>query len=108
MSRLQPKDVVAAQARIERMARAGMGEAVKLPTIAQRGQGKRAAVQDAGDDGNPAFKGLMALLAGIEKALVDLNIGLSMHSADAKNFNMGQAKAALTDGLADFKRGNGL
>lgn len=50
----------------------------------------------------------MALLAGIEKALVDINIGLSMHSADAKNFNMGQAKAALTDGLADFKRGNGL
>lgn len=30
MSRLQPKDVVAAQGRIDRMVRAGAGEAVKL------------------------------------------------------------------------------
>lgn len=52
------------------------------------------------------FKGLMALLAGIEKALVDIDTGLSMHSATAKNYNMGKAKDALSTGLADFKRGN--
>ena len=54
------------------------------------------------------FKGLMALLAGIERALVDIDCGLSMHSSSAKNFNMGKAKAALSAGLADFRRGNGL
>lgn len=106
MSRLQPKDVVAAQGRIDRMVRAGAGEAVKLRLSPSVVRGKLEITPPAPD--NPAFKGLMALLAGIEKALVDINIGLSMHSADAKNFNMGQAKAALTDGLADFKRGNGL
>lgn len=54
------------------------------------------------------FKGLMALLAGIEKALVDIDTGLSMHSTSAKNWNMMNAKDALSTGLADFKRGNVL
>ena len=50
----------------------------------------------------------MALLAGIEKALVDIDTGLSMRSSSAKNFNMAKAKEALSTGLADFKRGNSL
>ena len=54
------------------------------------------------------FKGLMALLAGIERALVDIDTGLSMHSTTAKNFNMAKAKEALSAGLADFRRGNAL
>lgn len=52
------------------------------------------------------FKGLMSLLAALEKALVDIDTGLSMHSSSAKNFNMAKAKEALSVGLADFKRGN--
>jgi hypothetical protein len=54
------------------------------------------------------FKGLMALLAGCELALVDLGTGLSMHSRSAKDFNMTKAKAALETALRDFKRGNNL
>ena len=50
----------------------------------------------------------MALLAGIERALVDIDTGLSMHSTTAKNFNMAKAKEALSAGLADFRRGNAL
>jgi hypothetical protein len=54
------------------------------------------------------FKGLMALLAGCELALVDLGTGLSMHSPSAKDYNMGKARGALETALHDFKRGNGL
>lgn len=111
MSRLQPRNRDAAQARIDRMVRMPVGETVPLPSIATRGQVKPVAVavpdRDDGQSGQGEFRGLMALLAGIERALVDLNVGLSMHSADAKNFNMGKAKTALTDGLADFKRAGG-
>jgi hypothetical protein len=54
------------------------------------------------------FKGLMALLAGVELALVDIGTGLSMHSGTAKDYNMDKAKAALETALHDFKRGNSL
>lgn len=57
---------------------------------------------------NAQFKGLMALLAGVELALVDIGTGLSMHSGTAKDYNMDKAKAALETALHDFKRGNSL
>jgi fructose-specific component phosphotransferase system IIB-like protein len=66
----------------------------------------RAVLPSCADD--IQFKGLMALLAGIEKALVDIDTGLSMHSSSAKNYNLVKAKEALSTGLADFKRGNSL
>jgi hypothetical protein len=54
------------------------------------------------------FKGLVALLGGVEKALVDINTGLSMHSLSAKNHGLECAKEALSAALRDFRRGNGI
>jgi hypothetical protein len=54
------------------------------------------------------IKGLMALLAGQEKALVEVRYALSLHSADAKNTCLRMAEEALTGGFADFQRSGGL
>lgn len=61
------------------------------------------AAQEAAEK-QEAFKGLMALLAAIELALVDLRTGRSMHSPAAKDFNIDKAVGALETGLRDFRR----
>ncbi len=69
---------------------------------------ERAASRGAAPTADIQFKGLLALIAGCELALVDLGTGLSMHSPSAKDYNMGKARAAIETALHDFKRGNGL
>ena len=54
------------------------------------------------------FKGLMALFAAIELAQVDLGRALFMHNPGTKDRNIEKAREALSAGLANFKRGNGL
>jgi hypothetical protein len=62
------------------------------------------AVRVAAAQDDIAFKGLMALLGGIELALVDLRLGRSMRSTDAKDYNIDKAIGALETGLRDYKR----
>ena len=60
------------------------------------------------DRAAPAFKGLMALLAGHEKAMVDLRYARSAFNPETKNYNIDCAIEALSAGLVDFKRGDGV
>ncbi len=55
----------------------------------------------------PEFAGLMALLAGIERADIDLGYALSLPNPDTKNRNIEAAREALRGGLRDFKRESG-
>lgn len=114
--KLRPRDMAAALATLEsartnQLARE-QARVPKTQTACQRGQLEKAFLAQRDvllpPEPSPQFKGLMALLAGCELALVDLGVGLSMHSPSAKDCNMQKAKAALEAALGDFRRGVAL
>lgn len=108
--KLHPRDMRAALARLDgaklERSRADLPTVpIRPQTICQRGQFAARVDRDLlPPEPSPQFKGLMALLAGCELALVDLGVGLSMHSPAAKDFNMEKAKKALETALNDFRR----